>query len=1057
VETVERILEDFSALFKEGKTFTDKDLRDAFAQIAEDRAYSLKDYFTVARFNPSGKKQVAPKSANQRRYIESIQKNDIVFGVGVAGTGKCIKSDSLVLTSQGMVQISELGSMTEPGCHSPLNLNICGLDGPEATSHIYNGGQSETLRITTRLGYAIETTYEHPLLVLNEDGLLEWRRADQLQPGDALALQRGERMFGDHTDINFQYTRNGPNDRTSKPVMIETLDPEFAYFMGLLTGDGCLTRPNKVLISSADEQIVDAFHAMASRFKLHVFRNGPSRYDYVIGSSQLYQLLKHLGMSTGGAYSKHIPRSILVAPEEQVTAFLRGLFDTDGTIEKRDGVITLSSVSERLIREVHIVLLNFGIVCSKGIKHGRYKGEPHLSHRLTITGADAELFHDLIGFGLERKRARRLFRGSNTNVDVVPHIGPIIKAAMRGTSFSRAEHQLFGDYRREYRRPSYQKLTNLVDILMARGLNNPSSLHLGELLNRHLLFLEVSSIAPSTAQVYDLTVPGTHSFVANGFINHNTYIAVAMAVQALMQKQVSRIVLARPAVEAGEKLGFLPGDLQDKVDPYLRPLYDAVFDLIDAERVTKLLEKRIIEVAPLAFMRGRSQPLNSKVLTPEGWRTMGSLSVGDEVIGSDGRPKTVLGVFPQGRRPVYRITMTDGASTLACGEHLWAVRTPEDKRDNKPSRVLETQEMYQKLRRFQKLWYELPVLSSPVEWPHRDVPIDPYSLGLLLGDGCISCKTSPGFATSDSELVTALRTGLSDMNLTVRYKSRVDYSIVNLHGHRNPLMDALRDLSLSGTHSSTKFVPDLYLYNSADVRLAVLQGLLDTDGWTQTQAGRSCRIQYCTTSSQLKDNVLFLVRSLGGVATYRIRRAEGRRPGFAHGRDIPHRHDAYVLEIRLPSGIEPFRLKRKAEVYNREGLSGRPMRYIDSIEPAGEEETQCITVAAIDSLYVTDDFILTHNTLSDAFIILDEAQNTTTEQMKMFLTRIGFGSKAVITGDVTQIDLPTGKRSGLVEAERILSNIEGIDFIYFSDKDVVRHKLVQMIIKAYEESTKKSI
>jgi len=95
-------------------------------------------------------------------------------------------------------------------------------------------------------------------------------------------------------------------------------------------------------------------------------------------------------------------------------------------------------------------------------------------------------------------------------------------------------------------------------------------------------------------------------------------------------------------------------------------------------------------------------------------------------------------------------------------------------------------------------------------------------------------------------------------------------------------------------------------------------------------------------------------------------------------------------------------------------------------------------------------------TLSDAFVILDEAQNTTSEQMKMFLTRIGFGSKAVITGDVTQIDLPTGKRSGLVEAERVLAGIEGIEFIYFSEKDVVRHKLVQMIIKAYETHTKKS-
>ena len=95
-------------------------------------------------------------------------------------------------------------------------------------------------------------------------------------------------------------------------------------------------------------------------------------------------------------------------------------------------------------------------------------------------------------------------------------------------------------------------------------------------------------------------------------------------------------------------------------------------------------------------------------------------------------------------------------------------------------------------------------------------------------------------------------------------------------------------------------------------------------------------------------------------------------------------------------------------------------------------------------------------TLNDSFIILDEAQNTTSEQMKMYLTRLGFNSKTVITGDVTQIDLPPGKTSGLIEAERILNGIEGIKFIYFSEKDVVRHRLVQAIVKAYERHDKRS-
>ncbi|MFL6274989.1 MAG: PhoH family protein [Blastocatellia bacterium] len=541
-----------------------------------------------------------------------------------------------------------------------------------------------------------------------------------------------------------------------------------------------------------------------------------------------------------------------------------------------------------------------------------------------------------------------------------------------------------------------------------------------------------------------------------------TFLAVAKAVEALFQKRVNRIILARPAVEAGEKLGFLPGDLQDKVDPYLRPLYDALFDLVDYERVTKLLEKRVIEIAPLAFMRGRAQSLDSLLMTPTGWRRMGDIQVGDLVIGSDGKPTEVLGVYPQGKKPVYRLTMTDGASVVACAEHLWQVKTMEDKRRDRPPRILQTQDMLGNFRRNHQYRYELPLLSAPVEWEPQPVPLEPYALGLMLGDGCMSGKTSPTFATADAELVSSLSSSFAGMSLQVRRKSAIDYVLVNpLAGKggnkfapvRNPLTQTLRELSLEGTYSSTKFIPEAYLYNSAEVRIALLQGLLDTDGGPVTQEGRTCRIQYTTTSERLKDDVVFLVRSLGGVAYWRRREAEGRKPGFANGREVLYRNDAFVMDIRLPEPIKPFRLQRKAEIYERFG-GGRPMRFIKNIEPVGEVETQCIRVAAADSLYVTDDFILTHNTLGDAFIILDEAQNTTSEQMKMFLTRIGFGSKAVITGDITQIDLPAGRRSGLVEVQRVLKDVAGIEFIHFTDKDVVRHHLVQMIVQAYDRHTK---
>ena len=126
------------------------------------------------------------------------------------------------------------------------------------------------------------------------------------------------------------------------------------------------------------------------------------------------------------------------------------------------------------------------------------------------------------------------------------------------------------------------------------------------------------------------------------------------------------------------------------------------------------------------------------------------------------------------------------------------------------------------------------------------------------------------------------------------------------------------------------------------------------------------------------------------------------------------------------------------------------MRFIDSIEPIGQAETVCIQVAAADSLYVTEDFLVTHNTLNDSFVILDEAQNTSPEQMQMFLTRLGFGSKMVVTGDVTQIDLPREQASGLIQVQDILGSIDDIAFIRFGHEDVVRHKLVQRIVEAYK-------
>jgi phosphate starvation-inducible protein PhoH and related proteins len=587
-----------------------------------------------------------------------------------------------------------------------------------------------------------------------------------------------------------------------------------------------------------------------------------------------------------------------------------------------------------------------------------------------------------------------------------------------------------------------------IDIIRDDGAARPS-----QVFGDSVLTSRGRSIKPKTVgqkKYVDAIRRNTVVFGIGPAGTGKTYLAMAVAVQALTAKQVNRLILTRPAVEAGEKLGYLPGTLSEKIDPYLRPLYDALYEMIDAEQIGRMMERGTIEVAPLAYMRGRSQPYDRQVLTPDGFRPIGSLQVGDLVIGSNGRPTPVLGVYPQGRREVFRVRAQDGASTLCCGEHLWAVATRADRRRGKPLRVLETREMAGQLRAAHYHRFELPLISQPVAFPPREVPLDPYALGLLLGDGSFSTKIT-GFTTADPELLIALEQAIEGIGL--RHRSGFDYYLRHTAGSprlkvAHPVTVAVRELGLVGTRSPTKFVPEPYLYNSAHARLAVLQGLLDADGGPVTQQGRTCRVQYVTTSPRLRDDVVFLVRSLGGIAYWRTRPAAGRLPGRAKGRDVYHRQDVYVLNIRLPEGIEPFRLARKREVYSRSG-GGRPMRFIDSIEPAGEAETLCIEVAAADSLYVTDDFLVTHNTLNDSFIVLDEAQNTTPEQMKMFLTRLGFNSKAVVTGDITQIDLPAGQHSGLNVVREILSGIDDLSFVYLSSRDVVRHKIVQDIVEAY--------
>src|SRR5947207_5889176 len=157
-----------------------------------------------------------------------------------------------------------------------------------------------------------------------------------------------------------------------------------------------------------------------------------------------------------------------------------------------------------------------------------------------------------------------------------------------------------------------------------------------EVLTDRVLTGRGRSIGPRTLgqkRYVDAIREATVTFAIGPAGTGKTYLAVATAVKSLQDQDVRRIILTRPAVEAGERLGFLPGTMFEKIDPYMKPIYDALYEMVDADALQRLMERGTIEVAPLAFMRGRALAASSPVLTPWGWRPIGSLQVGDLVVG----------------------------------------------------------------------------------------------------------------------------------------------------------------------------------------------------------------------------------------------------------------------------------------------------------------------------------------------------------------------------------------------------------------------------------------
>ena len=342
---------------------------------------------------------------------------------------------------------------------------------------------------------------------------------------------------------------------------------------------------------------------------------------------------------------------------------------------------------------------------------------------------------------------------------------------------------------------------------------------------------------------------------------------------------------------------------------------------------------------------GKALSLDTKIYTPTGYKLMKDIKVGDYVFNRTGTPVKVTNTFYHKNVEMYKFTFSDGKQIKCCKDHLWKVY------DQEIPKVVDTNWFLLKnhrgvvrkdaLRNSTNYNYRID-RCLPAKFNKQSIPLDAYVVGVLLGDGSITADAR--LTTTDEFILDEIQRKLPDgikVYQPSSLKGTIDYYIgrpLGTSAKRNEVTAALSQLNLIGCNSHTKFIPDCYKYNTIEIRRAILQGLLDTDGY----ASADNLLQYTTVSKQLCEDVEFLVESLGGMAVI----------GECKG--------AYTITIRIDNPQELVMLPRKKS--RLQPRKFKPCRYITNIERIDNSDAKCITVDDSESLYLAEHFIVTHNT-----------------------------------------------------------------------------------------------
>lgn len=375
---------------------------------------------------------------------------------------------------------------------------------------------------------------------------------------------------------------------------------------------------------------------------------------------------------------------------------------------------------------------------------------------------------------------------------------------------------------------------------------------------------------------------------------------------------------------------------------------------------------------------GKAQPLDAKILTPDGWKLMKDMKIGTEVIVPNGEVSKVVGVYPQGIKDVYKITFNDGRSAECCKDHLWMIygkygdtyKTKSNYTERKLDYKSVTLEwIIDKLKTNKKQIFRIPMVKNlnAIDAP---LPIDPWILGFLLGDGCFSSKRAlTYFSTGDSEIIKFMSSKISSKYKIHKTPQKYGYNIrfidpaesVKGQGKRNVFRNyykqLLFDLGLSGTRSYNKFIPDLYKHGSTSQKEDLIAGLVDSDGYIDKNGS----ISISTSSKQMAKDIQEIIWSLGGQAKIKEKIPKYTYKGIKKSGRIN-----YNVGIRYPEPKKLSKLMRKKnrlpENYQYSDLKLR----IENIEYSRTTEAQCIMIDHPDHLYITNDYVVTHNSTTAA-------------------------------------------------------------------------------------------